>query len=144
MWALRVIILASLFSPSFLLSFTFFTSLPPSCFGREKFVEVDLKPVCKHCYERLPDDMKRRLAKRERDSKEKKKKLLIPMCLWSFLSSFFFLPLFLFWSVSFGLIFCLILCYFCHQVSEPGPCCSISQLYFNLIKSWTELVQYAS
>lgn len=55
-------------------------SLPPPCSVREKFVEVDLKPVCKHCYERLPDDMKRRLAKRERDSKEKKKKL-IPMCL---------------------------------------------------------------
>uniref|UniRef100_A0A4W6FHA3 LIM domain-containing protein n=1 Tax=Lates calcarifer TaxID=8187 RepID=A0A4W6FHA3_LATCA len=48
---------------------------------KDKFVEVDLKPVCKHCYERLPDDMKRRLAKRERDSKDKKKKLLIPMCL---------------------------------------------------------------
>nr|XP_057938577.1 LIM and senescent cell antigen-like-containing domain protein 1 isoform X3 [Doryrhamphus excisus] len=48
---------------------------------KDKFVEVDLKPVCKHCYERLPDDMKRRLAKRERDSKEKKKKPLIPMCL---------------------------------------------------------------
>ncbi|XP_029981296.1 LIM and senescent cell antigen-like-containing domain protein 2 isoform X1 [Sphaeramia orbicularis] len=47
---------------------------------KDKFVEVDLKPVCKHCYERLPDDMKRRLARRERDSKEKKKKL-IPMCL---------------------------------------------------------------
>ena len=55
------------------------TLLPP-CSVRDKFVEVDLKPVCKHCYERLPDDMKRRLAKRERDSKEKKKKL-IPMCL---------------------------------------------------------------
>ncbi|XP_024142662.1 LIM and senescent cell antigen-like-containing domain protein 1 isoform X5 [Oryzias melastigma] len=62
-----------------------------NCFGcstcntkltlKDKFVEVDLKPVCKHCYERLPDDMKRRLAKRERDSKEKKKKPLIPMCL---------------------------------------------------------------
>lgn len=56
------------------------SSVLPCCI-REKFVEVDLKPVCKHCYERLPDDMKRRLAKRERDSKEKKKKLLIPMCL---------------------------------------------------------------
>lgn len=62
-------------------SFTFPSLLPP-CSIRDKFVEVDLKPVCKHCYERLPDDMKRRLAKRERDSKEKKKKL-IPMCLWS-------------------------------------------------------------
>lgn len=56
-------------------------SLPPPCSVRDKFVEVDLKPVCKHCYERLPDDMKRRLAKREHDSKEKKKKTLIPMCL---------------------------------------------------------------
>lgn len=56
-------------------------SLPPPCSVRDKFVEVDLKPMCKHCYERLPDDMKRRLAKRERESKEKKKKLLIPMCL---------------------------------------------------------------
>ncbi|XP_071002637.1 LIM and senescent cell antigen-like-containing domain protein 1 isoform X14 [Oncorhynchus clarkii lewisi] len=43
---------------------------------KDKFVEVDLKPVCKHCYERLPDDMKRRLAKQE---KEKKKRM--PMCL---------------------------------------------------------------
>ncbi|KAM4731086.1 LIM and senescent cell antigen-like-containing domain protein 1 isoform 2-T2 [Anableps anableps] len=48
---------------------------------KDKFVEVDLKPVCKHCFERLPDDLRRRLAKRERDSKEKKKKPLIPMCL---------------------------------------------------------------
>lgn len=59
-------------------------SPPPSsapCPVRDKFVEVDLKPVCKHCYERLPNDMKYRLAKRERDSKEKKKKPLIPMCL---------------------------------------------------------------
>lgn len=55
-------------------------SLPPPCSVRDKFVEVDLKPVCKHCYERLPDDMKRRLAKRERNSKEKMKKL-IPKCL---------------------------------------------------------------
>ncbi|CAB1328804.1 unnamed protein product [Coregonus sp. 'balchen'] len=39
---------------------------------KDKFVEVDLKPVCKHCYEHLPDDMKRRLAKQE---KEKKKKM---------------------------------------------------------------------
>lgn len=73
-------------------------SLPPPCSVREKFVEVDLKPVCKHCYERLPDDMKRRLAKRERDSKEKKKKL-IPMCLWSSLSPFSSLPLLFLWSV---------------------------------------------
>ncbi|CDQ79650.1 unnamed protein product [Oncorhynchus mykiss] len=46
---------------------------------KDKFVEVDLKPVCKHCYERLPDDMKRRLAKQE---KEKKKRM--PMCLNKF------------------------------------------------------------
>lgn len=67
--------------PSSSLPLSFTPSLPPPCSVRDKFVEVDLKPVCKHCYERLPDDMKRRLAKRERDSKEKKKKLLIPMCL---------------------------------------------------------------
>lgn len=65
----------------------FLRSSPPSSV-REKFVEVDLKPVCKHCYERLPDDMKRRLARQERDSKDKKKKSLIPMCLWSSLSPF--------------------------------------------------------
>lgn len=73
----------------FLLVSSYFLPSPlrlPPCFlpysVRDKFVEVDLKPVCKHCYERLPDDMRRRLAKRERDSKEKKKKPLIPMCLW--------------------------------------------------------------
>ncbi|XP_073711005.1 LIM and senescent cell antigen-like-containing domain protein 2 isoform X2 [Misgurnus anguillicaudatus] len=46
---------------------------------KDKFVEIDLKPVCKRCYERVPEEMKRRLAKRERDSKDKKKK--IPICL---------------------------------------------------------------
>lgn len=61
---------------------------PPNTPCRDKFVEVDLKPVCKHCYERLPDDMKRRLARRDRDSKDKKKKPLIPMCLWSSFSPF--------------------------------------------------------
>lgn len=85
-------------------SFTFPSLLPP-CSIRDKFVEVDLKPVCKHCYERLPDDMKRRLAKRERDSKEKKKKL-IPMCLWSlFLLSPYFSWFFL-WSVFVFLAIC--------------------------------------
>lgn len=81
--------LTLLLLPSFPASMSFSSSslplispfLPSPCSVRDKFVEVDLKPVCKHCYERLPDDMKRRLAKRERDSKEKKKKLLIPMCL---------------------------------------------------------------
>lgn len=68
---------------------------------RDKFVEVDLKPVCKHCYERLPEDMKRRLARRDRDSKDKKKKLLIPMCLWSCLSPFSSPAVFPLWSVSF-------------------------------------------
>lgn len=68
------------FSPPVLSPLFTNVSIPP-CSIRDKFVEVDLKPVCKHCYERLPDDMKRRLAKRERDSKEKKKKPLIPMCL---------------------------------------------------------------
>lgn len=76
------------------------SSLLSPCSVRDKFVEVDLKPVCKHCYERLPDDMKRRLAKRERDSKEKKKKPLIPMCLWTSLSPFSSFPLFFLWSVS--------------------------------------------
>ncbi|KAG5283326.1 hypothetical protein AALO_G00040850 [Alosa alosa] len=42
---------------------------------KDKFVEIDLRPVCKHCYERMPEEFKRRLAKRERDSKEKKKKM---------------------------------------------------------------------
>lgn len=77
----------------------FQSSLLPPCSVRDKFVEVDLKPMCKRCYERLPDDMKRRLAKRERDSKEKKKKTLIPMCLWCYLSPFSTLPLFFLWSV---------------------------------------------
>lgn len=88
-----------------LLQFSLLPLLPP-CSVRDKFVEVDLKPVCKHCYERLPDDMKRRLAKRERDSKEKKKKILIPMCLWSSLSHLSTLPLFFLWSVSIILPVC--------------------------------------
>lgn len=92
----------------------YFVSCVSSCFSpptllhphsvRDKFVEVDLKPVCKHCYERLPDDMRRRLAKRERDSKEKKKKPLIPMCLWCSLS-ICPLPLLSLWSVSFSFAF---------------------------------------
>lgn len=80
---------------------------PPPYSVRDKFVEVDLRPVCKHCYERLPDNMKRRLAKRERDSKEKKKKSLIPMCLWSSLSPFSSLPLFLLWSVFISFTSCV-------------------------------------
>lgn len=47
---------------------------PLHCPHRDKFVEVDLKPVCKHCYDRLPEELKRRLAKRERDARERKKK----------------------------------------------------------------------
>lgn len=94
-----------LFSSSLSLSCLSPSLLPP-CSVRDKFVEVDLKPVCKHCYERLPDDMKRRLAKRERDSKEKKKKL-IPMCLWSSLSPFSSFALFFLWSVSIFLLLCL-------------------------------------
>lgn len=78
-------LLVLLFAPAFPLLIPLLLhpspSLPPPYSVRDKFVEVDLKPVCKHCYERLPNDVKRRLAKRERDSKEKKKKLLIPMCL---------------------------------------------------------------
>ena len=81
----------------------------PPCSVRDKFVEVDLKPVCKHCYERLPVDMKRRFAKRERASKDKKKKNLIPMCLWSSLSPFFSFPLFFLWSVSIFLPLCFFL-----------------------------------
>ncbi|GAA6111307.1 LIM and senescent cell antigen-like-containing domain protein 1 isoform X4, partial [Tachysurus ichikawai] len=46
------------------------------CPHRDKFVEVDLKPVCKHCYDRLPEELKRRLAKRERDTRERKKKIV--------------------------------------------------------------------
>ncbi|XP_068036371.1 LIM and senescent cell antigen-like-containing domain protein 1 isoform X3 [Taeniopygia guttata] len=49
---------------------------------KDKFVEIDLKPVCKHCYEKMPDEFKRRLAKRERDAKEKEKqKKKKPICL---------------------------------------------------------------
>lgn len=51
-------------------SFAVFSCRP----GRDKFVEVDLKSVCKHCYDRLPEELKRRLAKRERDARERKKK----------------------------------------------------------------------
>lgn len=104
-----------LFSPLSHLS----PSLPSPYSVRDKFVEVDLKPVCKHCYERLPDDMKRRLAKRERDSKDKKKKLLIPMCLWSSFSPFSSFPLFLLWSVSIFFPLCFILLLFhCHRISN--------------------------
>jgi len=42
--------------------------------SRDKFVEVDLRPVCRRCYERLPEELKRRLARRERDAKERRKK----------------------------------------------------------------------
>ena len=49
---------------------------------RDKFVEIDLKPVCKHCYERMPEEFKRRLAKREREAKDKdKQKKKKPVCL---------------------------------------------------------------
>uniref|UniRef100_A0A7N6AXG0 LIM zinc-binding domain-containing protein n=1 Tax=Anabas testudineus TaxID=64144 RepID=A0A7N6AXG0_ANATE len=41
---------------------------------KDKFVEIDLRPVCKHCYEHMPEELKRRLARRERDAKERKKK----------------------------------------------------------------------
>ncbi|TRY91700.1 hypothetical protein DNTS_003340 [Danionella cerebrum] len=34
--------------------------------SRDKFVELDLKPVCKHCYERVPDELKRRLSREKR------------------------------------------------------------------------------
>ncbi|KAI5616969.1 LIM and senescent cell antigen-like domains 2, partial [Silurus asotus] len=42
---------------------------------KDKFVELDLKPVCKQCYERMPTQLKHRLAKREHDSKDKRKKM---------------------------------------------------------------------
>lgn len=49
---------------------------------RDKFVEIDLKPVCKHCYEKMPEEFKRRLAKREREAKDKdKQKKKKPVCL---------------------------------------------------------------
>lgn len=112
-------------------------SLPPPCSVRDKFVEVDLKPVCKHCYERLPDDMKRRLAKRERDSKEKKKKLLIPMCLWSSFSPFSSLLLFFHWSVSTFLPFysILFLCH-CRHISNMLRASFIPHINFILSSSF--------
>ncbi|XP_066124661.1 LIM and senescent cell antigen-like-containing domain protein 1 isoform X3 [Saccopteryx bilineata] len=49
---------------------------------RDKFVEIDLKPVCKHCYEKMPEEFKRRLAKREKEAKDKdKQKKKKPVCL---------------------------------------------------------------
>ncbi|NXS21039.1 LIMS1 protein, partial [Mystacornis crossleyi] len=49
---------------------------------KDKFVEIDLKPVCKHCYEKMPDEFKRRLAKREHEAKNKEKqKKKKPICL---------------------------------------------------------------
>lgn len=49
---------------------------------RDKFVEIDLKPVCRHCYEKMPEEFKRRLAKREREAKDKDKhKKKKPVCL---------------------------------------------------------------
>lgn len=116
---LSLSLLPPLPTPTSFLFFSFYLCLPISCLPplrlppcflpysvRDKFVEVDLKPVCKHCYERLPDDMRRRLAKRERDSKEKKKKPLIPMCLWCSLS-ICPLPLSSLWSVSFSFPSCV-------------------------------------
>ncbi|KAF4016340.1 hypothetical protein G4228_008225 [Cervus hanglu yarkandensis] len=52
---------------------------------KDKFVEIDLKPVCKHCYEKMPEEFKRRLAKREREAKDKdKQKKKKPVCLNKF------------------------------------------------------------
>ncbi|KAM6446645.1 LIM and senescent cell antigen-like-containing domain protein 1 isoform 5-T5 [Liasis olivaceus] len=49
---------------------------------KDKFVEIDLKPVCRHCYEKMPEEFKRRLAKREREAKDKDKhKKKRPVCL---------------------------------------------------------------
>ncbi|XP_072542544.1 LIM and senescent cell antigen-like-containing domain protein 1 isoform X2 [Salminus brasiliensis] len=38
---------------------------------KDKFVELDLKPVCKQCYERMPEELKCRLA----NSKDRKRKM---------------------------------------------------------------------
>lgn len=67
---------------------------------RDKFVEIDLKPVCKHCYEKMPEEFKRRLAKREREAKDKdKQKKKKPVCLWAFLSLCHHFYCFLLWLV---------------------------------------------
>lgn len=34
-----------------------------SLFHRNKFVEFDMKPVCKKCYEKFPLELKKRLKK---------------------------------------------------------------------------------
>lgn len=62
-------------------SFTFCPFLSPAAHVflaasvklRDKFVEIDLRPVCRHCYEHMPEELKRRLARRERNAKDKKK-----------------------------------------------------------------------
>lgn len=60
----------------------FFLVFFPCLTQRDKFVEIDLKPVCKHCYEKMPEEFKRRLAKRERETKDKdKQKKKKPVCL---------------------------------------------------------------
>ncbi|KAK7807801.1 hypothetical protein U0070_000116 [Myodes glareolus] len=52
---------------------------------KDKFVEIDLKPVCKYCYEKMPEEFKRRLAKREREAKDKdKQRKRKPVCLNKF------------------------------------------------------------
>ncbi|XP_070537718.1 LIM and senescent cell antigen-like-containing domain protein 1 isoform X1 [Ptychodera flava] len=45
---------------------------------KSKFVEVDMKPVCKRCYEKYPPDLKKRLKKW---TEEKVKQIKIPIVL---------------------------------------------------------------
>jgi len=33
------------------------------CMTRTKFFELDLKPVCKYCYDKFPAELKKRLKK---------------------------------------------------------------------------------
>lgn len=42
---------------------TFPLQLQPHFFDRNKFVEFDMKPVCKKCYEKFPLELKKRLKK---------------------------------------------------------------------------------
>lgn len=58
--------------PYFSLLLAFHWSVRWPC--RDKFVETDLRPVCKHCYERFPEELKQRLARREREARDKRKK----------------------------------------------------------------------
>ena len=39
--------------------------------GRTKFFEMDLKPVCKGCYEKFPGELKKRLKKAYEEQQQK-------------------------------------------------------------------------